>query len=218
MADNNNNTNINANNNVGNNDNQGGGQAVGDGGGSIPGGCVHGVGPGYVAGGNQPFGFGGFDIGGAIGGQQVGYSGYPGNNGGIFNANVGQFGMEPFGGMAGQQNYGMNNFDGNYGSNFGVNNGMYGAGMNNGMVGGMNNGMGNFVMGALGNLQHHAGFGPAPGPGTFGCDADGNVFMPNGQYAPGGYITLEGCFTVCGFAGNEIAIITNNLPDFNSIC
>ena len=217
MADNN----INNANNI--NQNQDGGQGAGDGahglGGGAGGGAVHGrgifgAGPGYVAGANNPFGLGGFGMGGGPGGQQFGQQFGPGGfAGGVFNGNV-PFGM---GGMPNYQNigYGVNNFDGNYGANFGMNNPMFGN-----VIGGANafGGLGgNVIMGALGNMQHHAGFGPKPGPGTGGRDADGNVFMPNGQYAPGGNITLRNCFAVCGFENNEIDIIMTNIPDFDSV-
>ena len=209
MADNNNNNNI----NQGAGGNVGGGNA-GVGGMPLGAGGILGAGPGYVANGGQRFGPGAFGGPGGPGGfgpggfgpAGLGGAAYGGQPFGAFNAPF----ANPMGGMAGmpQFNYGMNNFDGNFGmgNNFG----------NPGMVG--NYGMGgNVVMGATGNLRHHAGFGPAPGPGTGGRDMDGNVFMPSGQYAPGGGITLRDCFAVCGFMDAEIATIMTHVPDIDSV-
>jgi hypothetical protein len=159
-------------------------------------GGVPNMGPGFGMGYAGPGGFGGY--------AQQGYGNMPGQQG------VGNMGGVPFNApfnnpfMNNNFNIRMNHFDGNYG-NYGQYGGVYGGGYPN------------VVMGNIGNMQHHSGFGPAPGPGTGGRDADGNIYLPNGQYAPGGNLTIRHSLSVCGFQGNELNTLVEHLPTFDAL-
>ena len=162
---------------------------------------------------------GGNDFGGGFGGygggippgyggqQQYGIGGFGGHGGGVPNQ-YGRYGPGNMGGFGfvnqNPRNFiGINNFDGQFGGNFG---GMGGVPVGN-----------NVVMGSMGNMQHHAGFGPAPGPGTGGRDQHGNLFLSNGQYAPGGGITIRNSLSVCGFRDDDLNTLLDHIPTFESL-
>ena len=182
-------------------------------------------GPGGGIGGN-PYGFGGIGMGVQGGHGEVGGFGLGGM------AGFGGNGMHPDVGMYGQGGYGMNNLPYNYrfmnlNNNFGPNmnvgmnqfGGAFGVNMNN--IGGAQfaqfNPNGNIAPGFHGNVPHHAGFGPQPGPGTGGCDTDGNVYLPNGQYAPGGGMTIRQALSICGFRGDDLDTILTHIPSFDEL-